>query len=67
MPERIVEAEAVEDPLVLLGGARSPVGAESGVPPGMREVAEFLRGDGRSGGALAESSCDVLFRPEEVH
>src|SRR5947207_1944647 len=66
-PEVALEAELVEDRLVLFSRVRSPRRRETVVPPRVRELAELRDRDRGSGLASSEPACDVLFRPEEIH
>src|SRR5438093_3478505 len=67
LPERVGEAQRVEDRLVLLSGSRAPVGGEAISPPCVGELAHLFRGDRGSRLAASQPPLDVLFRPKEVH
>lgn len=66
-PKLSREAEAIEDPLVLLAGVRTPIEREPIVPPGVGQLAQLQHGDGHSWSASPEPLGNVLFRPEEIH
>jgi quinol monooxygenase YgiN len=66
-PKLSREAEAIEDPLVLLAGVGTPIEREPIVPPGVGELAQLQHGDGHSWSASPEPLGNVLFRPEEIH
>src|SRR5437867_7998854 len=66
-PEVLSQTDTVEDRLVLLPCVGSPVGRETVLVPGVRQLGQRRDRDGDPVGPAAEPSFDVLLRPEEVH
>jgi len=60
LPELAGETESVEDRLVLLARAGSPLRREAIAPPVVRELAQLADGDRRSGCPPLEPPFDVL-------